>query len=136
MDIDYWDFENFIKECLEMGSELINKNDWEVSVIQIIEKYDSTQNPSLKMYLNKKLGNLILFNPQYKNFDYLRKLEKFFYSYSQPNSYFKQNSQIKYLLILVNNLVEIKTSPIKIKRQKPQPVDLMDFIFDYYLNDL
>ena len=28
MDIDYWDFENFIKECLEMGSELINKNDF------------------------------------------------------------------------------------------------------------
>jgi hypothetical protein len=136
LDINYNLFENFIKECLEIGNETLNREDWEINIIQTLEKYQYVQNDNLKIFLNKKLGNLILNNFQHKNFAYLRKIEKYFVCYSDydyNSLQYKLNSQIKYLIILINNLVEIKTSTVRIKKTH-EPINFLDFIFDYYLN--
>jgi hypothetical protein len=142
LDINYLDFKEFIKECLDYGPNPLNQNDFEMSIIQIIKKYPNQEiNSNLRLFLNKKLGNLILFNSQFKNFYYLKKLEKFFSIYSNfqtDNMQIKQNSQIKYLLILINNIVELKSNNIRIKSSVGKPSlhepNWLDFIYDYYLN--
>lgn len=142
IDINFEEFKEFIKECLEYGHNSLNQYDFEISIIQILEKYSSLEtNSNLRLFLNKKIGNLLLFNSQFKKFNYLKKLEKYFFSYSDfqtDNIYIKQNSQIKYLLILINNLVELKSNVIKIKSPIYKPIlhesDKLDFIYDYYLN--
>ena len=139
--INYEDFKDFIKECLEYGPNLLNLNDFEISIIQIIEKYSSIDlNSNLRLFLIKKLGNLILFNSQYKNFNYLKNLDKYFTSYSDfptDNTNFKQSLQIKYLLILINNMIELKSNKIKIEHlvfHQQEPIHFLDFIYDFYLN--
>jgi hypothetical protein len=93
--------------------------------------------------INKKIGNLLLNNIDFIKFDYLKNLYKNFNSIAHTNvlseEYIK-NSQYKYLIIIMNNLVEVKSSNIYFENNQHSSLDLLkinylDFIYDYYLDD-
>ena len=181
IDINYYDFQDFVKECIELQcavetknnfefqytsvvetknsfelqcavkTETKNnfelqcavetKNNFELQCVQLVEKLVTTSNIDFKLYCCKKLGSLILLNYIHKDFKGLKPLHKlftFFVSESdiKINSL---NSQIRYLIIILNNLIEVSKHKIKIKKiinnqSLYDQNSILDFIYDYYEN--
>lgn len=142
-------FKNFIRDCLEYNSTIKNKSDFDIEVIQIVEKYSHKYNPEIIKLLNIKLGSLILSNFKYKNLEYLKNLEKYFvpkYNFSSSDIVDNQtyNSQIHFLIIIINNLISIsKNRTINLNYQiksnqchniNTSQFNYLDFIFDYFTN--
>jgi len=144
LDFDFNEFKNFIKECMEIKyPNSFSKFDFETQIIQLIESYKIFPNFSNQIMINKKIGNLLLNNIDFIKFDYLKNLYKNFNSIAHTNvlseEYIK-NSQYKYLIIIMNNLVEVKSSNIYFENNQHSSLDLLkinylDFIYDYYLDD-
>lgn len=148
MPIDTKLFVQFVKDCLEYPVENLSKNDFEINIIQLMDKYNNNYSLDILNLINIKLGNLILTHIKFKNFDYLRKLEKQFGSQQKlANTADVQcfNSQICYLIILLNNLISVekkqknnhnykikKSQLIQMNQMKTENFDYLDFIFDYW----
>lgn len=148
MPIQTQQFVQFVKDCLEYPEEKLSKNDFEINIIQLIEKYNQNYSIDVMNLINVKIGSLLLNHIQYKNFDYLKKIEKQFgsqYKFSKTIDSQFFNSQICYLIIMINNLLSIKKTQIinpnyKIKKSKKinmkeiktDNFDYLDFIFDYW----
>ena len=147
MPINTKQFIQFIKDCLEYPEENLSKSDFEIAVIQLIGKYNNNSLDILYL-VNIKLGSLILSHIKFKDFDYLKKVEKQFGSHSKLANtadiqYF--NSQICYLIIILNNLISVKkiqknnhyyqikkSQLVQMKQIKTDNFDYLDFIFDYW----
>ena len=124
INIDMNDFKNFIMLCLETTLNISTKTNFELDIISLIAKFNSS-NITTQKIICIMIGRLILYNIKYKNFYYLRKLELFFHYIVE----------IKYLLILITNLTECKPKYNISKRPSLdtlQDSDIIDFIFDYY----
>ena len=148
MPIDTKQFYQFVKDCLEYPEENLSKSDFEIAVIQLIGKYNNNNSLDILNLVNIKLGNLILSHIKFKDFDYLKKVEKQFGSHSKLANtadvqYF--NSQICYLIIILNNLISVKkilknnhyyqikkSQLVQMKQIKTDNFDYLDFIFDYW----
>ena len=126
---------------LQCAVKTETKNNFELQCIQLVEKLVTTSNIDFKLYCCKKLGSLILLNYIHKDFKGLKPLHKlftFFVSESdiKINSL---NSQIRYLIIILNNLIEVSKHKIKIKKiinnqSLYDQNSILDFIYDYYEN--
>ena len=145
MPIDTKQFVQFVKDCLEYPQENLSKTDFEINIIQLIDKYNNNYSLDILNIINIKLGNLLLSHIKFKNFDYLRNLEKQFCSHNKLANtadvqYF--NSQICYLIIMLNNLVSVKKNQkdnqnykikkLQIKKLEKDNICYLDFIFDYW----
>jgi hypothetical protein len=139
-------FRNFIGKCLEMPMEPVDKSQFEIQVIQIIEKYSHKNSWEYFYWLNLKLGNLILSNVKYKNLPNLKHIEKQFalnYKFSTVEENVQFDSQIQFLIIMINNLTKTTKKPIvnfqhKISGKKnleeitESDFNYLDFVFDYW----
>ncbi len=144
-------FVQFVANCLEYPGEKLSKSDFEISIIQLIDKYNQNYNCDVMNLVNTKIGSLILHHIQYKDFVNLKSIEKQFgfgnkFSKTVDSQFF--NSQICYLLIMINNLLSLNKKPLvnfvnknyKIKKTKETCItdiktenfDYLDFIFDYW----
>lgn len=141
-------FVQFVANCLEYPVQKLSKDEFEINVIQLVDKYNQNYTCDVMNLINTKLGSLILHHIQYKNFTYLKSIEKQFglgnkFSKTIDSQFF--NSQICYLLIMINNLVSLNKIPLanknyKIKKTKENSItqiktenfDYLDFIFDYW----
>jgi hypothetical protein len=148
MPIDTKQFVQFVKDCLEYPVENLSKSDFEINIIQLIDKFNNNYNLDILNLINIKLGSLILSHIKFKNFDYLKKVEKQFGSQNKlANTADVQcfNSQICYLIIILNNLVNVnkiqknnhnyqikKSQLTQINQIKIENFDYLDFIFDYW----
>jgi hypothetical protein len=148
MPIDTKQFVQFIKDCLEYPVENLTKTDFEINIIQLIDKYNSNYSLDILNLVNIKLGSLLLSHIKFKNFSYLKKVEKQFGSQSKlANTADVQcfNSQICFLIIMLNNLIsvekkqknnhnyQIKKSQLEQMNQiNTENFDYLDFIFDYW----
>ncbi len=151
MPINTKHFVQFIKDCLEYPVENLSKHDFEINIIQLIDKYNNNFSFDILNLINIKLGNLILSHIKFKNFAYLKNLHKQFGSQNKLANikdiqFF--NSQICYLIILLNNLISVKKQQknnqnYRIKKSqviqlnqinqlKTENFDYLDFIFDYW----
>ncbi len=134
LDIDYYEFKQFVQDCIELDSSVASKDQFELECIHMLEKLSTEIDVNFKLYCCMKLGSLILSNFSYKNFIYLKKINNHF----NCNLSGLLNSQIRYLIIILNNLIEINTSnikqPKKLKTNVLQEINFMDFIYDYYQN--
>ena len=139
--VDIKEFNQFVKDCLEYSVEKLSQSDFESIVIQLIDKYKYNYSLQVLKLINIKLGSLILSNPEYKNFDYLKKLEKEFSSHNKLSKndnppYFY--AQIRYLIIMLNNLVSVRKTknPVSnykiIQMDQFKKFDYLDFVFDYW----
>ena len=138
INIDTNAFKKFIYECLSIDNLIKDQTEYDINIIQLIEKYKIfPNNNSTRLYIGKKIGSLILHNIQYKNTNILKKLEKYFVT---PNSALNikdesLNCQIHYLIILINNYIRINIENDNTKLIKPTPnFAILDFIFDYYID--
>ena len=123
ININIDDFKNYIKLCLQSKFNTTSKINFELDIISLICKfYDS--DIITKKIICIMIGKLILSNIKYKNFYYLKKLELFFHV----------NDEIKYLLILITNIIECNPKSVIYKPyiKVIQDSDIIDFIFDYY----
>ncbi len=145
LDIDYYDFKNFINSCLENKSIVESRNSFELQCVQLIEKLLTSSsiyvNINFKLYCCQKLGSLILYNCSYKDFQGLKKIHSLFTSItSEPDVKINSlNSQIRYLVIILNNFIGISIIKHKIKEQYTSKkiqnqINMLDFIYDYYEN--
>lgn len=136
LDINPKDFEKFIADCLNIPNNKIsdNNDENEEKIIQLVEKYNNTIDLTFRENLIKKIGSLLLNNISLINFYYLNNLKKFAELKTAAEIKLRlQNSHIKYLLILINNLIDVK----KIKETSYRyykNLTYLDFIFDYYIN--
>lgn len=129
----------FIKSCLELGENYLDRFDFESRIIQLVCKYDEYSDVGTRLILDKKIGNLLLFNHKFIDFPYLKKIEKHFYSVPKTNFFngtsgLEQNQEIKFLIIIINNLKNvIIEDPFYNKHINTcEGFKLIDFIFDYY----
>ena len=148
MPIDTKQFVQFIKDCLEYPVENLTKTDFEINIIQLIDKYNSNYSLDILNLVNIKLGSLLLSHIKFKNLSYLKKVEKQFGSQSKlANTADVQcfNSQICYLIIMLNNLVSVgkiqknnhnyqikKSQLVQMNQLNTENFDYLDFIFDYW----
>lgn len=141
-------FVQFVSDCLTYPTEKLSKDEFEISIIQLIDKYNQSYTLDVMNLINVKIGSLLLNHIQYKNFTYLKSIEKQFgvshkFIKTDETKFF--NSQICYILIIINNLIGIKKTPIinyNYKISKSKAVDIkhiftdnfnyLDFIFDYW----
>lgn len=133
LDIDYNEFKQFVQNCIELDSLVATRDQFELECVHILEKLSTETDVNFKLYCCMKLGSLILSNFSYKNFTYLKKINNHF----NCNLSGLLNSQIRYLIIILNNLIDINISNIKQKKLKTniiQEINFMDFIYDYYQN--
>lgn len=138
--IDLEDFKKFILDCLKLGNCEMTLSEFEFLSIQIIEKYSTITDYNLISFFNKKLGNLILFNYKYRHFHYLKNLQKYFGNFNLKENP-RNNLQIKYLLILINNMIGLDVFDKKPKNKTNNlladsfnPNNLIDFIYDFFLD--
>ncbi len=148
LPINTKNFIQFVANCLKYPGEKLSKDEFEINVIQLVNKYNQNYTCDVMNLINTKLGSLILHNIQYKNFAYLKSIEK---QFGFGNKFLKTidsqffNSQICYLLIMINNLLSLNKIPLvnknyKIKKTnetsitqiKTENFDYLDFIFDYW----
>lgn len=120
--IDKNDFIEFIKSCLNSKPKKESRTNFELDIITLITKYCHSEGITRKV-ICIMIGRLLLYNINYRNFYYLRKLELFFH----------EDLEIKYLLILVNNLLEC-TLNLPLNNTKPsfKNINILDFVYDYY----
>lgn len=122
MKIDKNDFIEFIKSCLITSPNKETRINFELDIITLISKYNQSDEITKKI-ICIMIGRLILYNINYKSFYYLRKLELFFH----------EDLEIKYLIILINNLLECKLNlPQKYDKPVFKNINILDFTFDYY----
>lgn len=134
------EFKNFIKSCIVLGDNYLTRFEFEAQITQLIETYGHYPDVGTRLILDKKIGNLLLFNHQYFDFPYLKNLEKHFYSVPKTNiitgeSGLKQNLEIKYLLIILSNLMYVSVNDYINSEQMSESFEnfnLLDFIFDHY----
>lgn len=150
LPIDTKSFVQFVSDCLTYPTEKLSKDEFEINIIQLIDKYNQSYTLDVMNLINIKIGSLLLNHHQYKNFPHLKKIEK---QFGVPHKFIKTtetqffNSQIGYLLIIINNLIGIKKTPVvnlnyKIPKSKANTNDIkhicsdnfnyLDFIFDYW----
>jgi hypothetical protein len=122
-EINLMDFKEFIKECIYHNNiNNITKQKFDILFIDMLNEYKNVYHINMKICLLKKIGNLILFNHKYITYDNIKKFNIFIYKTSLEN---KLYTQIKYLFIMINNLINIKI--------KYNNINILDFIYDYYL---
>jgi hypothetical protein len=123
--IDLNDFKEFIKSCLITNPNKESRINFELDIITLISKYCHSDAITRKI-ICIMIGRLLLYNINYRNFYYLRKLELFFH----------EDLEIKYLIILVNNLLECKSNlQLKLPQNNNisfKNINILDFVFDYY----
>ena len=120
--IDKNDFIEFIKSCLITSPTKESRINFELDIITLISKYCNSDEITRKI-ICIVIGRLLLYNINYRNFRYLKKLELFFH----------ENLEITYLIILVNNLLECKLYLPNISiKPSFKNINILDFIFDYY----
>jgi len=148
LPIDTKSFGQFVAECLEYPAEKLSEDEFQINIIQLVDKYNENYTLDVTNLINKKIGSLLLNHVQYKNFPYFKKIEK---QFGIQNKFAKIvdsivfNSQICYLLIMINNLLSLTKKPIinlkyKIKKIKQPDINqiqtdtfnYLDFIFDYW----
>lgn len=144
LEINYDDFHKFIQDCFDLGfPKKYSKFDFESKIIQLIESYKIYTDNESQIIINKKIGNLLLNHLSFIKFDYLKNLYKYFNSvhYIDQNKEHIKHSQIRYLIIMFTNLLDliIYESDNKFNKSKPsiyksEPINDLDFIFDYYLD--
>jgi hypothetical protein len=122
MKIDKNDFIEFIKSCLYSKPNKETRINFELDIITLISKYTQSDGITRKV-ICIMIGRLLLYNINYRNFYYLGKLELFFH----------EDLEIKYLIILVNNLLEC-TLNLPQNNTKPsfKNINILDFVYDYY----
>ncbi len=142
LNLNYESFKKFLYTCISIGDSSTSKTNFEAQCIQLINKYYTYSPTESRHLFNHKLGNLLLFNSKFCNFEYLKKIEKIFMeNINQAN---EQNIdpiyEIKYLLIIVKNLLVMT----RISPQSNYNFDntnnkilftdeiFLEFIFDYY----
>jgi hypothetical protein len=133
IDIDYYDFKKFIVNCsknkniIKLTKKIGSvKNEY----IKLTEKIVSVKNINLRLNICQKLGELIFFNHHHKNvFDIKHIYTLFTIQNNDDNLINSLNCHVKYLIIMINNLLEIECNLIK-----DNNFDMLDFIYDYYLN--
>jgi predicted YcjX-like family ATPase len=140
LDVDKKAFIKFIEECLGYGIDGLNVDDFETKIIQLVSKYKNNKNIGFRLLLNKKIGNLILSNIKHTNSDYLSKslintrlceIVNDLLDDDLDNLHF---NQIKYIIIMINNLMEITEISTNIDTYKNSKFNILDVIYDYYLD--
>lgn len=122
IDINMDDFTNFLNLCLE--TPIMSKStriNFELDIISLVNKYINATDTITRKVACIVIGRLLLSNIKYKNFSYLKKLELYFY----------EENEIKYLIIMINNLIECTKYDIAIK-PSIKDINMIDFVFDYY----
>jgi hypothetical protein len=121
--IDKNDFIEFIKLCLNTSPIKETSINFELDIITLISKYYHSNKITRKI-ICIMIGRLLLYNINYKDFYYLKRLDFFFH----------EDLEIKYLIILVNNLSECKLDSLQKNNDKTsfKKINILDFIFDYY----
>jgi hypothetical protein len=129
IDIDYYDFKNFIIKCLE-NQYIKFSNDIKNEYIKLTEKIIMNKNIDLKINLCQKLGELILNNYNSKDIFDIKDIYVLFTSLNNENKLINSfNSKIRYLIIIINNLLDIEQNFIR-----NNEFNILDFIYDYYTN--
>jgi hypothetical protein len=129
IDIDYYDFKNFIIKCLE-NQYIKLSNDIKNEFIKLTEKIIMNKNINLKINLCQKLGELILNNYNSKDVFNIKDIYVLFTSLNNENKLINSfNSKIRYLIIIINNLLDIEQNIIR-----NNEFNILDFIYDYYTN--
>ena len=124
MRINKEEITDFISYCLEFPIVKKTKIDFEIEIMILFDKYKQSNNIT-KYIIIGMIGSMILFNIKYKNFKYLNNLE----------SYFQLDPNIKYLIIMINNLEElIITHNNNNNNITNNKFNILDFIFDYNCN--
>ena len=121
IDLDFLKFKKFIEDCLD---HIYNSDDQE-EIIHLIEKYNYTTDDLFKIEIIRRIGYYILTNPKIKHFKYLQKIIKYY----NNDIGTEQNMYIKFLIILINNLLSIQ----QINQVFSNPLNILDIVFDYYL---
>lgn len=137
LNINIDEFNDFIRDCLEIGPNKICQNDFESIIIQLFDKYNESSNYKFKIYIYKKIGNLLIFNLIHKYFYYLEdNLHIQFINTLTKDMHLVYHSYVKYLLILYNNLFDMNITTLDIDNNNNNINDFnkLDYLFDYYLN--
>lgn len=123
----------FILKCLSSNyiNNINTNNDFYNKIIILVDKLIKyNDNNEIRSSTIEYIGFILLNNNKYKNYNYLKLLEEFFI-----NKYFSLNNrnynymELKYLIILINNIKKIIVSNNKIYN-----FDIIDYIFDYNIN--
>lgn len=116
------DFTEFIMNCLEFPLIKPNKFEFEINIILLVTKYFNSNNVARNI-ITSMIGSMLIFNIKYKKYNYIKKLHNFIHC----------DNNIKYLIILANNMTEIKLDSIIQETNKHnENINMLDFIFDYY----
>jgi len=131
IDIDYYDFKNFIIKCSENEYKIKLNIDVKIEYKKLTEQIISCKDIDLRLYLCQKLGELIFFNYHHKDVFDIKSIYVLFTSLDNDNIDINSfNCQIRYLIIMINNLLDIEHNIIRDNYK----FDMLDFIYDYYIN--
>jgi hypothetical protein len=131
IDIDFYEFRNFIIKCSENEYNIKLASDVKIEYKKLTEKLISCKDIELRLYLCQKLGELIFSNYHHKDVFDIKNIYVLFTSLNNEDTFINLfNCQIRYLIIMINNLLDIEQNIIRDNYK----FDMLDFIYDYYLN--
>jgi hypothetical protein len=131
IDIDYYDFKNFIIKCSVNEFTIKLASDVKIEYKNLTDKIISCKNIDSKLNLCQKLGELILFNYHHKDVFDIKNIYILFTSLNNDDILLNSfNCQIRYLIIMINNLLSID----KNMNRDNYEFNMLDFIYDYYLD--
>ena len=131
IDINYYDFKNFIIKCSENECTIKLAIDVKIEYKKLTEKIISCKNIDSRLNLCQKLGELIFFNYHHKDAFDVKNIYVLFTSIDNDDNFINSfNCQIRYLIIMINNLMDIEHNTIR----DNYDFNMLDFIYDYYLN--
>jgi hypothetical protein len=130
IDINFYEFKNFIIKCSENESTIKLASDVKIEYKKLTEKLISCKDIESRLYLCQKLGELIFSNYHHKDVFDIKNIYILFTSLNNEDTFINLfNCQIRYLIIMINNLLDIQQNTIR-----NYEFDMLDFIYDYYLN--
>jgi hypothetical protein len=130
IDIDFYDFKNFIIKCSENESIIKLASDVKIEYKKLTEKLISYKNINSRLISCQKLGELIFYNFHHKDVFEIKDIYSLFTSLDNEDTSINSfNCQIRYLIIMINNLLNIEQNTIR-----NYEFNMLDFIYDYYLN--
>lgn len=131
IDIDYYDFKNFIIMCSKNEYIIKLAIDVKIEYKKLTDKIISCKDIDSRLILCQQLGELIFFNYHHKDVFDIKNIYVLFTSQNNDNNLLNLfNCQIRYLIIMINNLLDIEFNIIR----DNYDFNILDFIYDYYLN--